>query len=220
MAQPSDIEVLRTIEYRKAVGFQLNETPGKLKALCGSSALQRRRRRRSRIVSTTCVAVERTTRNGDTDNTDVSLERRWIVKPRPQDVAPLIDRDDQLATEIGIKSPIAVRRPRRSAAPRTTAGSQGFYGNAYTGEEGATQVGFKAANILAVNYNEAGAKGITINKLIGMKKLMMQRFVNLENETPICIYTAEQLEDLLSIAAGPRRATTTRRRCWRCRTAK
>lgn len=199
MAQPSDIEVSRTVEYRLAVGYQLSETPGKLRKLVGSSASYSSKKAQIEDRFDDLQAKERDTRNGDTNNTDVSLERRWIVKPKPQDVAPLIDRDDQLATQITLKSPIAVNTAKAIRRAQDDRWLQGFYGNAYTGEDGATQVGFKAANILAVNYNEGSAKGITINKLIGMKKLMLQRFVDLENETPICIYTAEQLEDLLSI---------------------
>jgi hypothetical protein len=85
------------------------------------------------------VAQERDGRNTDTRNTDASAERRWIVKPKPMDVSPLIDRDDQLATEIGIQSPLAIQH--QGDPPRQgDRWLQGYYGNAYTGEEGATAV--------------------------------------------------------------------------------
>src|SRR5437868_5648998 len=103
MAQPSDIEVLRTIEYRKAVGFQLNEMPGKLRQLVGSSAPYSSKKAQIVDRFDDLQAQERDGRNTDTRNVDGSVERRWIVKPKPMDVSPLIDRDDQLATEIGIQ---------------------------------------------------------------------------------------------------------------------
>jgi hypothetical protein len=137
MAIPSDIEVLRTIEFRRAVGFQLNEIPGKLKTLCGSTAGYSSKKAQIEDRFDDLVAQERTTRNGDTNNVDISAERRWIVKPRPQDVAPLIDRDDQLATEIGIQSPVAVQTAKAIRRAQDDRWLQGYYGNAYTGETGA-----------------------------------------------------------------------------------
>jgi hypothetical protein len=119
---PSDIEVLRNISYRNAVGFQLNEHPGKLRRLCGTAGqLQGQQKEPDRGSFRRPLCVGKDGRNTDTVNIDVSAERRWIIKPRIQHVAPLLDRDDELPTEIDVKSPIAVNTPRRSAAPRTTA---------------------------------------------------------------------------------------------------
>lgn len=200
MAIPTDIETLRTVEYRLAVGFQLNEIPGKLETLVGSTATYSDKRAQIEDRFDDLVAQEKVVRNGDTINSDVSAERRWIVKPRTQNVAPLIDRDDAISTKIELKSPIAIQTAKAIKRARDDRWLQGYYGNAYTGEDGATAVPFKAANVMASNYGEAGASGITLNKLIGMRKLMLQRFVDTESEMPVCLYTAEQLEDLLRLA--------------------
>lgn len=200
MANPSDIEVLRNISYRNAVGFQLSEQAGKLKVLVGSSASYKGSKK-SQIEDRfdDLQATEKTTRNGDTVNTDVSAERRWIIKPRIQQLAPLIDRDDELPAEIDVKSPIAVKVAQAIRRAQDDRWLQGYFGNAYTGEEGATSVAFKAANIVAANQDEGGNSGITLNKLIYMKTLMMKRFVDTEAEMPVAIITSAQLKDLLKL---------------------
>lgn len=199
MAIPSDIEVLRTIEYRKAVGFQLNEIPGKLRMLVGSSANYSSKKAQIEDRFDDLVASESNGRLTDTVNVDASAERRWIVKPKPMDVSPLIDRDDQLATEIGIQSPLAIQSTKAIRRAQDDRWLGGYYGNAYTGEEGATSVPFKAGNIMAVGQDESGPAGITLNKLIYMRATMQANFVD-DDEELICVYTSKQLKDLLKIA--------------------
>jgi hypothetical protein len=199
MAVPSDIEVSRTIEYRKAVGFQLNEQPGKLKVLVGSSVGYSSKKAQIEDRFDDLTAQEKIQRNGDTPNVDVSLERRWIIKPRTQHLAPMWDRDDQLATEIDLQSPIAVNTAKAIRRAQDDRWLGGYYGNSYTGEEGATTVAFKAANIVAVNQDEGSNLGITLNKLIYMQYLMQKRFVDTESEMPIAIITSAQVKDLLKL---------------------
>lgn len=200
MAGPSDIEVTRTVEYSLGVDHQMREQPGTLRPLVGSEETYSDKKAQIEDRFQRLKAREKTERNGDTVNTDLSAERRWIVKPRTQNVAPLIDRDDAISTKLDLNSPAAKETADAIRTAQDDRWVQGYYGSAYTGEDGATLVPFKAANIMAVNYGEAGASGITLNKLIGMKKLMRQRRVNLKKERPICLYTAEQLEDLLKIS--------------------
>jgi hypothetical protein len=199
MAVPSDIETLRTIEYRLAVGYQLNEVPGKLKVLVGSSAGYSDKKAQIEDRFDDLVAQEKVQRNGDTNNVDISAERRWIIKPRTQNVAPLLDRDDLMATKIEVKSPIAIQTAKAIRRAQDDRWLQGFYGNSYTGEDGATTVAFKSANIVAVNQDESSNLGITLNKLIYMRTLMEQRFVDLEAEKPIAIITSKQHRDLLKL---------------------
>lgn len=200
MATPSDIEVSRTVEYRLSVDYQLQQQPGVLRPLVGGTGSYSDKKVQIEDQFDALVAREKTTRNGDTQNDDMSLVRRWLVKPRTQLVAPLIDRDDMASTKLDIKSPAAVQTAKAIRCGQDDRWLQGFYGTNYTGEEGATATTFKSTNIMAVDYEEAGPSGITLNKLIGMRKLMKQRKVNLQAEKPFCIYTAEQLEDLLKIS--------------------
>jgi hypothetical protein len=200
MANPADIEVLRNISYRNAVGFQLNEIPGKLRRLCGTAG-NYKGSKKSQIEDRfdDLYAEEKTQRNGDTKNIDVSAERRWIIKPRIQELAPLLDPDDELPTEIDVKSPIAVNTTKAIRRAQDDRFLQGFYGNAYTGEEGATVVPFKAGNIIAANQDEGGNAGITLNKLIYLRALMASQFVDLEAEMPVMLVNSKQQKDLLKI---------------------
>jgi hypothetical protein len=198
--QPSDVEVTRTVEYRLGVGYQLNEMPGKLRPLVGSTGSYSDKKAQIEDRFDDLTAQEKVQRNGDTPNVDISAERRWIVKPRTQQLAPLIDRDDAISTKLDLQSPAAIQTAKAIRRAQADRWVQGFYGNAYSGEDGATAVPFKAANIMAANTDEGGNVGVTLNKLIAMRVLMQQRLVDLEEETPIMLYTARQLKDLLKIA--------------------
>jgi len=192
-------DTTRTVSFRKAVEFQLNEQPGKLKPLASQAGYAGKKAQIEDRFDD-LVAREISTRNSDTVNDDTNVNRRWIVKPKRATVAPLLDPDDQMATEVDIKSPLAVGVAKAIRRYQDDKWLQGFYGTAYTGEEGASTVPFKAANIMEVDYSTSGTpSGLTLNKLIGMKKLMTQRFVDLEAEMPIIIVTASQIEDLLKI---------------------
>ncbi|MGF7151319.1 hypothetical protein FHS96_004982 [Sphingomonas zeicaulis] len=193
-------EVTRTVEYRKAVTFALNEMPGKLKPLATQGSYTGKKVQIEDRFDE-LVAREIDTRNGDTQNTDTDVNRRWLVKPKRQSVAPLIDPDDEMATEVGLKSPIATQTAKAIRRAQDDRWLQGFYGTAYTGEEGATAVPFKSANIMAVDYGQTGTPGgITLNKLIRMRRNFVQAFAESEGEMPIAIITGAQLEDLLKIS--------------------
>lgn len=200
MAEPSDIEVTRTVEYRNGVAFQLNEIEGKLKPLCGSSASYTGKSAQIEDRFDDLVVREKTERLGDTVNTDIGVERRFIHKPRPQNVAPLIDRDDMMTTPLDLKAPISRQTAKSIRRAQDDRFLQGFYGTAYTGETGATAVAFKSANILPVDAGEAGPKGLTKGKLILLRELITSTsLIDLEDVMPIIPVTAKQVTDLLRI---------------------
>lgn len=199
MANPSDIEVLRTVEYRLAVDYQLNERPGKLSVLAGSTGSYSDKKVQIEDRFDDLTAAEKIQRNGDTNNVDISAERRWLAKPRTQNVAPLLDRDDLIATKIDVKSPIAVQTAKAIRRAQDDRWLQGYYGNALTGEDGATVVPFKAANIVAVNQDEGGNVGLSLAKLIYISTLMDSHFLADEGEERIAIITAKQKKDLLKL---------------------
>jgi hypothetical protein len=192
---PEAIETTRTVEYRLGVSYQLNENPDKYSGLAGSEGSYSDKLAQIEDRFDDLVMREVTTRNGDTVNTDIDVERRWIPKPRRQMVAPLIDRDDIASTKLDLKAPLVVQTARAVRRARANRFLQGFYGNAYTGEVGTTAVPFKAANVLA-----AGGVGITKNKLISLKELISTRLVDDdEMGLPLFIITAKQVSDLLKI---------------------
>lgn len=200
MAEPSDIEVTRTVEYRLGVDYQLNEQPGKLFPLVGSTGSYTDKKAQIEDQFDDLVAEEKTERNGDTKNVDMSAVRRWIVKPRTQNVSPLIDRDDSISTKLDLQSPAAVQTAKAIRRAQDVRWLQGYFGTAYTGEDGASTVPFNPSNILPANAGEVGNVGVSLNKLIEMQMMMEEADLDLESEKPVFIYTAKQKADLLKIA--------------------
>ena len=197
---PSALEATRTVDYRLAVDYQLNEVTGKLRPLAGSSAQYKDKMAQIVDRFDDLAVTEIISRNADTVNTDIDVERRFILKPRRQAVAPLIDRDDMLSTKIDLTSPIAHQTAVAIRRAQDDRFLEGYYGTAYTGETGTTAVAFKAANILAVDYSTGGTStGITVNKLIGMMEKFRTALVDVEAEKPIGLLTAKQVSDLLKI---------------------
>ncbi len=194
-------DIVRTVGFRKAVEFALNETPGKFSGLCGSKGSYSNKLEQIEDRFGDLYAEEIDERNGDTKNVDPDVERRWIAKPKRASVAPLLDPDDQMSTEVGLKSPLSVGVARAIRRYQDDKFLQGFYGTAYVGEqESLSAVPFKSANVMPVDYGITGTPtGLTLAKLIGIKKYMRKNLVDLEVERPVIITTSEQEEDLLNI---------------------
>jgi len=193
-------DVVRTVDFRLAVEFALNEMPGKLWSLLGSSSPYTGKKVQIEDRFTDLYAEEIEERNGDTKNVDPDVDRRWITKPKRASVAPLLDPDDQMSTEVGLQSPLATGVAKAIRRYQDDKFLQGFYGTAYTGEEGATAVPFKSANIMAVDQGNTGTPtGLTLAKLIYMQQMMEEAFVDTEMEMPIIVITARQKRDLLNI---------------------
>jgi hypothetical protein len=201
MAEPSDIEETRTVEFGLSVTYQLNENPGKLRQYVGDSKAITDKSYQIEDRFDDLNAEEKSGRNEDTNNTDLSATRRWIHKPKSQDLAPLLDRDDMRTTRLDLKSPAAMQVAKALRRAQGIRWLQGFYGNAYTGEQGLTAVPFKPANILPVDADEASPAGITLNKLIAMGELIRETLA-VDDEDPEPIYagiTAKQITNLLKI---------------------
>jgi hypothetical protein len=188
-------DTTRTVEFEKDVSFQLNQMPGKLSVLAAN--------RKSGTVGKLVEITDRFTdlyaedineHNGTTNNTDWDVERRWIVKPKRASVAPLLDPDDEMTTEVGLKSPLVMGVTKAIGRYRDDKFLEGFYGNAYSGESGQTAIPFKAANVIA-----SGGVGLTLTKLLAMQELFLTRDCDIEMEMPIAVITAKQANNLLSI---------------------
>lgn len=144
---------------------------------------------------------EITERNGTTKHSDLDVERRYIHKPNRDGGAILLDPDDEMGTDVGLRNPMVtavadgVRRYRQRQLLRAA------YGTAFTGKNGLTQVPFKPANILPADTGETPGTytGITLLKLRAAKKKLAKNLVDLERETPIWIIDAEGADDLLGI---------------------
>jgi hypothetical protein len=200
MAEENWAETTRTVEYEKAVEFELNERPGKLKPMATQySSTSSKKQITDRFDDLYGEEIDE--RNGDTKNTDTEVERRWIHKPKRYAVAPLLDPDDEMSTEVGLRSPLSIGIAKDIRRYQDDKWLQGFYGPAYTGEEGLTSVPFKSANIIAADFGETATTyvGLTLKKLRQVRKLMRQRFVDTENEQINMLITAEEVDDLFEI---------------------
>lgn len=185
----------RNVEFTNNVEATLRQTPGMLYPLCGSSAsysgskAARILNRFGRVKMT-----ERTTRNGDTPTTDITSLVRFIKPGRTNDVALLIDPDDEEVTDVDLGSPLVNEVASAAATYHDDMFIGGFFGNGWTGEAGDVAVPFKAANII-----DHGGVGITQAKLMALEALIRQRHVNVSREKPIIMLTATDKTALDSI---------------------
>lgn len=193
-------DTVRTVQFRKAVEFELNEQPGKLKPLAEQGSYTGKKVEIEDQFGD-LYAEEITTRNQDTAHTDPDVVRRWLTKPPRAQVATLLDPDDQMSTEVGLGSPLATQVAKAIRRYQDDKFLEGFYGTAYTGEEGATAVTFSAGNIIDADYGSPSTDtGLTLGKMIRLRRIMQAKFVDLEMIKPVIVVTAAQIEDLLGIS--------------------
>lgn len=189
----------RTIAYQLKVTNELNQVPGKIMQLFDES--------NSSMCSGTIKILEdrfdivnletQQNRAEDTNYIDVGNSRRAIRKRKPADAAILVGRHDLQSTDVNLE---AVPPQRLADAVRRYHDDAffdplgGFYGNAWTGEYGATAVPFTPGNIIA---HQGG--GITKAKLQQLMKLFNDNDVDTETEMPILMIDNQGLIDLQNI---------------------
>ncbi len=187
-------EGTRTVSFQLAVEYELNQTPGKISPLVGSSG---------NYSDKSCEITDRfgdlyledkQGRNEDTNHTDIDHTRRYIKKPKSADIGALLDRDDVKATRVDIKSPLAVQAGVATRRYHDDMWGVGYFGNAWTGETGDVAVPFKAANIL-----DHGNTGFGKSKLIELREMMNLNDVDIEAEMPICFLDPQSETALLNI---------------------
>jgi hypothetical protein len=191
-------EVARTVEFRGAVEMSLAEDRGLFNPLAMQGSDPGKAieitDRFSRL-----KMQEITQRNGKTVNTEPDVERRWVKKPKRSGVAPLLDPDDEMATKVGLGMPLSEGVADAARAYHDDQWLVGFYGTAWTGEEGATQTPFKSANIIASDVETSTVHtGLTLFKIIRLRKLWRAR-LNKRKDPIFMAITSEEIEDLLSI---------------------
>jgi hypothetical protein len=190
-----NFEETRTVEYQLAVEYELNQVPGKLYPLAGSSGTYSDKGAQLIDRFGDLDLEEKQNRNEDTNNTDIDVTRRFIKKPKSADVAPLIDRDDMKATKLDLKSPVAVQTGKAVRRYHDDKFLQGYFGNAWTGEDGDTAVPFDTNNIVA-----AGGTGLTKAKLLELREMMNLNDVDTEAEMPVILLDPISETDLLNIS--------------------
>lgn len=188
-------EGIRTNEFTLAVDFELNQKPGKLPPLCGSSAPYVGKGAQLVDRFGDMNLEEKQNRNEDTNITDPDVTRRWIKKPKSADAATLLDRDDQKATKVGLQSPIAQQIARGVRRYHDDQFLVGYWGDAWIGEDNAeTAVPFDTGNIIPIN-----ASGFTKAKLHLLREAMGLADNDLEEEMPVILLDVKSESDLLQI---------------------
>lgn len=189
------LDELSTIDYKANVEYDLNETPGKLTQLSGSMDTYTGPKAQISDRFDDLYLEDKTTRNGDTNNTELGSERRWVNKPPSANVAPMKDRDDQLETKVDLDSPLVKQTAVATRRYHDDMWLAGYYGNAYTGEHGDVAVPFDSNNVVV-----HGGVGLTYAKLVAAIELMELSDVDIEAEAPVLLITPKQKSDLFNMA--------------------
>lgn len=195
---------LTDVEFVNNVTHSLRETPGKLIPLAGESKPYSTSEAKIEDEFGEMNMEEKTARNGDTNNTDPSVKRRFIKRPGSSNVAPLLDRDDFRDTNVELQSPI-VREV--SQAARKYHGDQflaGWWGPAWEGTTTAeVEIPFNAGNKVPGNLTSTGASGantgLTLEKLIYLEYVLGEANVDFEVEKPIILLDSGARADLQRI---------------------
>ncbi|WP_343609357.1 phage capsid protein [Novosphingobium sp.] len=188
-------ETHRNVKFSNNVEATLRQEPGVIYTLAGTSD-NYTGNKKARITNRfgRVKMVERTTRNADTNNTDVDSLARFIAPGKLADVAPILDEDDTEVTEVELGSALVNEVASAASTYHDDMASRGFFGNGWTGENGDIAVPFKSSNILV-----HGGVGITKNKLIALRALIKTRHVNFQREKPIIMVTPDDETALLGI---------------------
>lgn len=191
----SAVETTRTVAYEGNVGMQLQQTQPKI---AGYAAQGQHVGPKVQLEDLFGAAVpqDKDTRHGTTKTSDVDIARRWLAKPKERYFNVYVDNDDQLETKIDLKGPYTMAGAATIQRIKDEAWLLGYYGSAITGEEGATSVPFKAANVLPVATG-GGGSGLTIQKIMAGLEVLRGYHVDLDVEKPVIPVTAKQITDLL-----------------------
>lgn len=189
------VEGIRTNEFTLAVDFELQQVPGKLPPLVGSTAPYVGKGAQLVDRFGDINLEEKQTRNEDTNTQDPDVTRRWIKKPKSADAATLLDRDDAKTTKVGLQSPIATQMGKGVRRYHDVQWLKGYWGDAWIGEDNAdSAVPFDSGNIIPIN-----ASGFTKAKLLLLREAMKLADNDMEQEMPIVLLDVKSESDLLQI---------------------
>lgn len=194
-------EAVRQTDFQNNVTRELRQEPGILYPLAGTTMNYGQKATSARIETRfgQQSLQKKTERNGDTNNVDASLTNRFIKKPGSSNVAPLIDRDDMMATSIDLKSPLVVETAAAIKQYHDDQFLKGWWGPSYGGGEAQdTTIVFPSANKVAVNFGGV-AVGLTLAKLIELRRQLQAGNVNFSRENPIILLDPDSVSDLFQI---------------------
>lgn len=132
-----------------------------------------------------------TERHGDTPLISTPHDRRRVGLV-DYDWADLIDKKDKIRLLADPTSSYQMNARYAMGRARDEELINAFFGKAYTGKEGGTEVNFKAGNVIS-----AANTGLTIAKLIDARTATLEKYNDPDEEWYIGI-TSKQLNDLLN----------------------
>lgn len=155
-------ETTATVQFEKAVEFQLMELHDDFESMCNfkGGITGEKTEVTDRFSDLDGKEIEGRAQKITHENTDV--ERRWIHKPNRYSVHSLLDADDQMATEVPLDSPLAAAVARAVRRYRQSQWLKGFYSVAYRGKEGLDQVAFDSTQVLAADWNGSTFTGTPV----------------------------------------------------------
>jgi len=144
-------------------------------------------------------ANENPGRIAPTPMNNASVTRRWVY-PTFFDHAHYIAKQDEtrvfnggnLQSQYAKNQGLAMSRKRDDLIMAATVAT------AVTGKNGGSTTAFDTGMSVANNYKAAAATGLTVAKLIRMKKLMRAQGIDLENEKLVCLINSDDEEFLLN----------------------
>ena len=137
---------------------------------------------------------EVTVKNGDSPEDEVTTQRRWYA-PKTYNWGHLFDRLDKIRTMGDPNNMYALAAKKAFGRNEDDLIVEAFYGANKTGQYGETSTSFAAGNVVA-----AGGTGLSTEKLIKARTILLANEIDLESERPVCVVTAKQEADLLADA--------------------
>lgn len=134
-----------------------------------------------------------TERHGDTPLIQTPHDRRRVGLV-DYDWADLIDKKDKIRLLADPTSSYQMNARYAMGRARDEELINAFFGKAYTGKDGGTEVSFKSSNIISAGGTETG---LTIAKLIDTRTMTLEKYNDPDEEWYIGI-TSKQLNNLLN----------------------
>lgn len=177
-----NVTATQIVTFKNNMQLALQQKRTKFGPLCLSEAASGKRHELTNLIGSV-KPTRITTRHGDTQYNDTPHDRRWVVKTPAYRYADLVDDEDRLRAGIDLQGAYTMAGAATMARSVDQAFIEGFYGNAYTGEDGGTIVTFPGANVCPVDTGAASATGLNIAKLRWARSTLIKNLVDLDEET-------------------------------------
>ena len=137
---------------------------------------------------------EVTVKNGDSPQNEVTTQRRWFA-PRTFNWGHLFDRLDKIRTMGDPNNMYALAAKKAFGRNEDDIIIENFFGTNKTGQGGATSTSFDANNVIA-----HGSSGMSVEKLLKARTILLANEIDLDAEKPTVVLTARQIQELMNDA--------------------